>query len=125
MACNKYRIPCNECQFKSTQDNCPGANYWNELCDKPLVEEIKITNETEKKKFGKLFCSLQKFIPEFNMEALSSNKVSLLKRKEKIALLKAIRHKEKDLVDKDYVNLNNENISKLLYITMIRIHERG
>ena len=125
MACNKYRIPCNECQFKLTQDKCPGVNYWNELCDKPLVEEIEIINETGKKKFGKLFCSLQKFIPEFNMDTLSSNKVSLLKRKEKIALLKAIRQKEKDLVDRDYVNLNNENISKLLYVTMIRIHERS
>lgn len=123
MACHKYRIPCDECEFANFQDRCPGANFWNRLCGLTEIKEEDILSAVPKKTFGKLFRSLQLFLPEINFNTLSSNKVSSLKRNEVITLLKAIRHKNKELVQPDFVNLNNEEISKLLYRIMIIIHE--
>lgn len=123
MACDKFRMPCDKCAFAGYQDRCPGANFWNEFCDRPKIDEDKVLKEPIKKTFGKLFRSLQKFMPEVNFQSLSSNKVSTLKRNEIIMLLKAIRLKDKELVPPDYVNLNNDNIGKMLYKVMITIHE--
>lgn len=123
MACDKFRMPCDKCAFADCQDKCPGVNFWNEFCDRPKVDEDKILKEPIKKTFGKLFRSLQKFLPEVNFQSLSSNKVSTLKRAEIIMLLNAIRLKDKELVPPDYVNLTNENIGKMLYKVMTAIHE--
>ena len=123
MACDKFRMPCDKCAFAGCQDKCPGVNFWNEFCDRPKVDEDKILKEPIKKTFGKLFRSLQKFLPEVNFQSLSSNKVSTLKKTEIIMLLKAVRLKDKELVPPDYVNLTNENIGKMLYKVMIAIHE--
>lgn len=124
MACDKYRISCEQCDFCAMQDRCPGVNFWNEICGYEKIDESKIVTQTpEKKKFGKLFTSLQAFLPELNLQRLSSNKVSLLKRTDITLLLKAIRLKNKELVPPDYINLSNEKMSKLLYSIMISIHE--
>lgn len=125
MACDKNRVNCNLCDYASKQDNCPGANFWNDLCEKPLVPENEVATSPEKRNFGKLFRSLQLFLPEINLQMLSSNKVSSLKRKEIVMLLKAIRTKEKSMVAPDYINLKNEDLSRLLYKIMIQIHERN
>lgn len=128
MACDKCRIPCNSCDYATKQDFCPGINFWNDFCEKPLIPEDQILTTPptlSKRTFGKLFRSLQNFLPEINFDMLSSNKVSLLKRKEIIMLLKAIRMKNKEMVAPDYVNLKNEDLGRLLYKIMIKIHERN
>ena len=42
MACDKYRMPCNLCDYAANQDICPGVNFWNEFCDLPKIDEDKI-----------------------------------------------------------------------------------
>lgn len=123
MACDKYRTPCNLCDYAMAQDKCPGVNFWNRICDLPEVKESEILTKPVKKNFGKLFSKLQEFLPDLNFQSLSSNRVSLLKRDEAIMLLKNIRHKNKDLVPQDYVTLNNDSIKKMLYKIMITIYE--
>lgn len=124
MACDKFKTPCNLCDYVGNQDICPGANFWNDFCGLPKIPEDKILKKPVKKVFGKLFNSLQQFLPEFNIQTLSSNKVSTLKRSEVITLLKGIRLKNKELIPQDYVTMKNEDIKNLLYKTMIEIYEK-
>lgn len=124
MACDKFKIPCNRCDYAANQDICPGVNFWNDFCGLPKIPEDKILKKPVKKVFGKLFNSLQKFLPEFNFQTLSSNKVSTLKRDEVVTLLKGIRLKNKELIPQDYIIMKNEDMKSLLYKTMIEIYEK-
>lgn len=124
MACDKFKMPCNLCDYAGNQDTCPGVNFWNDFCGLPTIPEDKILKKPVKKVFGKLFNSLQQFLPEFNFQTLSSNKVSTLKRDEVVTLLKGIRLKNKELIPQDYITMKNEDMKSLLYKTMIEIYEK-
>lgn len=61
MACDKYRTPCNLCDYAMAQDKCPGVNFWNRICDLPEVNESEIVTKPIKKTLENYFQSYKSF----------------------------------------------------------------